>query len=365
MSVEERLRRRIEKRGPLPFAAFMEEALYGEGGYYARQELAIGPRGDFVTGSSLSPLFGRTTARLLRRLDSALGAPAELLEVGPGNGVHLAAVAASLADSPRRLLACDRVRRVWPAGVEAIERPEEVAGLRGMIFSYELFDALPVSRLIGREGGAVEELRVAVGAAGDFGWLAARVEDERLPRWLERRGVRLAPGQIADISLEWEPLYRRLARTLGEGLLVTCDYGFETASLFDPRTRAGGTLACYQDHRVHRDPLRSIGAQDLTAHVDLAALREAGESEGLETVALVRQALYLAASGVFDELQADPGLRQDAQALLDGEGMGEEIRVLVQARGEEGRADWIRIFEQLFKWSDTGPENFASGSSQF
>jgi SAM-dependent MidA family methyltransferase len=225
-----------------------------------------------------------------------------------------------------------------------------------MIFSNELFEALRVRRMIGLTDGAIEELRVAVGPSGDFGWLAARVEDERLPRWLERRGVRLAPGQIADISLEWEPLYRRLARVLGEGLLVTCDYGFETASLFDPRTRANGSLACYRDHRVHRDPFRSVGAQDLTAHVDLAALREAGESEGLETVALVRQALFLAAAGLFDELQADPGLLQDAQALLDGDGMGEEIRVLVQARGAKGRTDWIRIFEQLFKWSDPSLE---------
>ena len=76
MDPASRLRERIRSEGPIPFAVFMEEALYGEGGYYRREELPIGVAGDFVTGASLSPLFGRTTARLLRRLDEALGRPA-------------------------------------------------------------------------------------------------------------------------------------------------------------------------------------------------------------------------------------------------------------------------------------------------
>jgi SAM-dependent MidA family methyltransferase len=116
--------------------------------------------------------------------------------------------------------------------------------------------------------------------------------------------------------------------------------------------RQAGTLACYRGQRVHRDALRDLGEQDLTAHVDFTALREAGEAAGLTTVAFLRQAPYLAAAGMFDELALTPELSGDAQRLLDGEGMGEAIRVLVQARAARGRADWIRIFEQLFKRSD-------------
>jgi SAM-dependent MidA family methyltransferase len=353
VTVEDLLRRRIQAEGPLPFATVMEAALYGEGGYYARERLAIGPRGDFVTGSSWSPLFGRTTARLLRRLDAALRSPADLLEVGPGTGAHLRAVVAA-AGGPRRVVACDRVRRAWPAGVEAVDAPEEAGRLRGMVFSYELFDALPVHRLLGRSGERVEELRVAISAGGDLVWEPGPVSDSRLTEWLADRGVVLEPGQVADLSLDWVPLYRRLAAALEEGLLVTCDYGFETAALFDRRVRQAGTLACYRGQRVHRDALRDLGDQDLTAHVDFAALRAAGEAAGLTTVAFLRQAPYLVAAGVFDELALAPELSGDAQRLLDGEGMGEAIRVLVQARAERGRADWIRIFEQLFKRSDRG-----------
>jgi hypothetical protein len=51
-------------------------------------------------------------------------------------------------------------------------------------------------------------------------------------------------------------------------------------------------------------------------------------------VAFTRQAPWLVAAGIFDEIAAS-GAPASAQArmLLDGEGMGEEIRVLVQSRG--------------------------------
>src|SRR6202035_1269028 len=121
---------------------------------------------------------------------------------------------------------------------------------------------------------------------------------------------------------------------LGRGLLVTCDYGFERPRLLDARVRQYGTLACYTRQTVHRNPFVRVGEQDLTAHVDFSALMRAGEEEELATVALTPQALWLTACGLFEELAgADAETRQQAMALLDGEGMGEEIRVLVQARG--------------------------------
>lgn len=325
----DRLRERIRSGGPIPFSVFMEEALYGEGGYYRREDLPIGEAGDFVTGSSFSPLFGRATSRLLQRLDRALGRPADLFEAGYGTGVHLGNVISGLSGGERRLVAWDRVARPVPPGVERIERLEEVAPVEGLIFSYELFDALPVHRLIGREGG-VGELWVDLDP--ELTWREGELSDSSLRDLLG--GVELQPGQIADLAPGWVPLYAELARRLEKGLLVTCDYGFERPRLLDPRIREHGTLACYSRQRLHRNPFVLVGEQDLTAHVDFTALIQAGEEAGLTTVSLTRQALWLTACGLFEDLQgAGPEARQEAMALLDGEGMGEDIRVLVQARG--------------------------------
>lgn len=341
MPLARRLQDLIRAQGPIPFAVFMEEALYGEGGYYSRADLPIGEDGDYVTGASLSPLFGRVTARLLERLDKALGtASAELFEAGYGTGSHLESVVSTLLERTmgRRIRAWDRVARSVPAGVERVRSLEEIdeGEIEGLIFSYELFDALPVHRLMGRVDGSVGELWVDIDKDGAFAWREAEMSDPGLLDLLRNPDVSLQPGQVADLSPGWGPLYRELARRLGRGLLVTCDYGFERERLLDPRIRLNGTLACYTRQRVHRNPFVKVGEQDLTAHVDFTALIQAGEAEGMRTVSLTRQALWLTACGLFEELQgADAATRQGAMALLDGEGMGEEIRVLVQAKGIE------------------------------
>ncbi len=338
----ERLRSRILESGPIPFAEFMAEALYGEGGYYRRHELAIGVDGDFVTGSSHSALFGRATARLLRRLDSALGRPADLLEVGYGSGRHLGNVVAALGGvEDRVVLALDTVERELPDGVRSLRRLEDLPkeGLQGLVFSYELFDALPVHRLVGTPEDGVGELWVDLESDGRFTYLPGELSRPELLQCLGPGEIGLSPGQIADVTTEWATLYSALAVALGRGILVTCDYGFERQKLFDLRVRRNGTLACYRGQRVHRDALRDPGQQDLTAHVDFTTLAQTGTATGLETVAFTRQARWLMACGLFDELRdADPQTRLEASDLLSPAGMGEEIRVLVQARALAGDA---------------------------
>ena len=176
------------------------------------------------------------------------------------------------------------------------------------------------------------ELLVDWRADQGFTYVEGGLSDPALEELLGEH--RLDRGQIADLAPSWRPLYRALARGLKRGLMITCDYGYERARLLDARVRRHGTLASYSRHRVSRDVLVDLGQRDLTAHVDFTALREAGEAEGLTTEAFTRQAPWLVAAGIFDEIAAS-GAPASAQArmLLDGEGMGEEIRVLVQSRG--------------------------------
>lgn len=335
-AVEDRLRRRIRAQGSIPFADFMEEALYGEGGYYTREEMPIGRSGDYVTGSSYSPLFGEATARVLQRLDSVLGRSADLLEAGYGSGEHLRAVLTALGvDDERRVWGWDRRPRSLPAPVRSIDDLEEIpaGSVDGLIFSYELFDALPVHRLIRRRTG-LGELWVDLDDDGAFRFVEGELSEPGLSGLLEGGETVLKPGQITDLAPGWRPLYQRLAERLGRGLLVTFDYGFERERLLDFRVRYLGTLACYRQQRVHRDPFVEIGEQDITAHVDFSSFRTIGEELGLETIAFTPQARWLGASGIFNGLaSAEPERRLEAMTLLDPGGMGEEIRVLVQGRG--------------------------------
>jgi SAM-dependent MidA family methyltransferase len=74
---------------------------------------------------------------------------------------------------------------------------------------------------------------------------------------------------------------------------------------------------------------------DLTAHVNWDALARTGEEEGLSTRGVFRQGRFLAEAGIL-ELAGDAKAKWRAYRLVDPEGMGEEISVLVQTRSAHG-----------------------------
>jgi SAM-dependent MidA family methyltransferase len=121
---------------------------------------------------------------------------------------------------------------------------------------------------------------------------------------------------------------------------VLVDYADEPAALHS-RARPEGTLRAFARHAVGGDALRHVGRQDLTATVDLAAVRAAGASAGLDPVGETTQAELLAASGdLATAWLSRPGatledalhLRSALARLLDPRGMG-GFRVLVFGRG--------------------------------
>ena len=99
--------------------------------------------------------------------------------------------------------------------------------------------------------------------------------DERLAD----EAIVLAEGQVAEICLALEPWVAAAAARLDRGLIVTIDYGHEAADLYGA-ARLGGTLRTYSRHMVAAEPYLRVGRQDITAHVDLTALRYYAIAEG-------------------------------------------------------------------------------------
>jgi SAM-dependent MidA family methyltransferase len=344
VTLSERLRDRIVREGPISFYDFMRAALYDrEEGYYARGG-AIGDGGDFVTSPYVSPAFARSLARLFAIEIGAFQGEVDLVEVGAGSGRFLEDFAAAVQALDPDLHARLRLTAIETSsagramlssrGIEPVPRilsdAAELApgSVTGWIFSNELYDALPVVRFVGSEEG-LRELRVSW-AAGRFAWSPAPAPDAVAP--FERLGVRLAPGQKGEFAPDAGPLHRRLARALSRGAVVAFDYGHPARILYHPFARPEGTLTVHENGRRGGDPLERPGQRDLTAHVNWDILLGVGEEEGLRADRLARQGLFLSEIGILDfaESTAD---KWRIFRLVDPEGMGEEISVLVQRRG--------------------------------
>jgi SAM-dependent MidA family methyltransferase len=342
----ERLRQRIAREGPISFSEFMEAALYDPAdGYYARGA-RIGEPGDFVTSPSVSPAFAAVLARQFRLETEAFPGRVDFVEAGAGEGRFLEDFSQALErEDPSfsarvNLVAVERseaarealIERRIPGPTRVLASAEDLPerSVRGWIFSNELFDALPVARVEGSAEG-LRELRV--GIEGErFAWFRMPAPPELAAR-LEASGIDLEPGQVGEIAPGAVPLYRRLARALERGALVTFDYGHRASVLYHPLARPAGTLAVHSAGRRGGDPLERPGEVDLTAHVEWTALLRAGEEEGLETRGVFRQGAYLSRAGLLD-FAATEAERWRAYRLVDPEGMGEEISVLVQTRGK-------------------------------
>ena len=197
-----------------------------------------------------------------------------------------------------------------------------------------------------------------VGAAGGkLDWRERPARNE-VAAYFEGHGVTLEEGQIAEANLTTEALHRRLLAAAGDcGLCLVLDYGYEARRLYDPRGRGGGSLTTFRRHRLGRDPLESPGEIDLTAHVNWDDLRFAAAADEWTEVGLWPLAEFLVRAGLEDELE-ERGLgmdadldaatitaRQEVKRLLDPEGMGSDLKVLIQAKGE-----MINVAQSVFSF---------------
>ncbi|MBI4491582.1 MAG: SAM-dependent methyltransferase [Chloroflexi bacterium] len=364
---------RLAACGRLTFAEFMELALYApEVGYYASQAV-LGAQGDYVTSPELHPAFGALLGRQVEDCWRALDRPAPFYvrEVGAGSGAlcrDLLAWTRVAAPDLEEALTYELVERspalrarqadtlahagLASARVEWLGPGLEVGGWRlnptsnlqpptrslvGCVLSNELLDSFPVHLVTMRQGG-LRELYVA--RAGDgFALVEDAPSTPALEAYFARLGLRPGEGCRAEVNLAAMDWMAAVAGWLERGLVLTLDYGHLAPELYSPRRRLG-TLLCYYRHTLSSDPLRRIGHQDLTSHVDFTTLAETGERHGLRTLGLIGQARLLTQLGLpawGERLGQLPSLEREAnqralRELVDPDGLG-RVGALFQQRG--------------------------------
>jgi SAM-dependent MidA family methyltransferase len=360
----EKLVARIERDGPISFAAFMEAALYDpEFGYYMTAGPRIGRDGDYYTSLDVHPIFAELVGRQIAQAAEEIVSSGEftIVEMGAGKGLlaqHL--LNAYRRDKPDflarlRYLLVERspamvetqkqrlseltgagVRIAWVPDLDAVSADS----ITGVFLSNELVDAFPVHRLVKRPLGLREifvgwEPPTPPAINGRFIEIEAPPFSPDLEAYFARIGISLEVGQQAEVNLQALEWMRQVGTRLRRGLVMTIDYGHAAADLFAP-ARKTGTLLGYYRHTVSDSPYVHVGQQDLTAHVDFTSLALAGQDMGLEVTGFTNQLHFLIGLGIESSFAGlDPESPQSAamRELLRPDAMGTTYKILIQHKG--------------------------------
>jgi SAM-dependent MidA family methyltransferase len=347
--LEEQLRDRIRRDGPLSFRDVMQAALYDPVfGYYTNLR-GFGADGDFITSPERHPVFGWLLGRQALDVWNALDRPSpfRILELGAGSGALAAPLVDSLntngvsslvyaIDEPSPALRGLQQRRLTDAAFrwDGVDEPAH------FLIANEVADALPVHRLVVRDGHC-HELCVDIDPDSDaLIWVESATPSAALDAYFAALHYLPPEASVADVCLDLHDWVKRVVQRLDRGVALILDYAASP-----PRD----SLLTYYRHTMGSDPLVRLGQQDISAHVDLRTLVRLAIAEGVRAGATAQRGLLLNLGWAQVHAQlTGPTDRQALGHLVDPDGLGAQIAAVFLLRGLPayrpvgaiGGADW-------------------------
>ncbi|WP_035330228.1 class I SAM-dependent methyltransferase [Cytobacillus firmus] len=335
----------------ISYADYIQQALYhSEYGYYIKDAEKIGPGGDFITTSNVSDIYGRTISKWFHQMAGKYKLPFQVCEIGGGNGRFAKAFLDEwnlnadekihyyiFETSPyHRKLQQEQI--VFSEHIRQIDSWNEIAPFCGMIFSNELFDALPV-HVVEKANDQLHEIMVAV-KDGKLTEQAVPLANRDISLYLEESGLSLSNGQRIEIPLQMEQMIKSISAALDKGFVLTADYGYTDEEWQEPMRR-DGSLRGYYRHSLINNVLEHPGEMDITSHIHFDSLIRMGEKEGLDFHFKMRQDEFLLSAGILQELEDhyDPNpfsavskRNRAIRSLIMPSGMSAAFHLVLQAK---------------------------------
>ena len=299
------IRDTIRAGGPVPFAWFMEQALYHpEHGYYASGRAAIGRHGDYFTNVSVGPVFGRLLAAQFAEIWERFGRIDHfvIVEHGAHHGDFARDVLQCARERFPKFFGALRYRIVEPFPIlqdrqsatldgfrEKVEWTRNLKPFTGVHFSNELLDALPVN-LAGKCVGLAEDEFIFVELPDD------------------------SEAKANQSTLDWIDI---VAANLRRGFVIVVDYG-------RPRSRFHESVQVRAQHRPLDSPFEQIGDADITMHVNWTDIAERAEANSLRIAGFTDQHHFLTGIlSTYPDLAQGDSLAQ--RGSLDSIGLTEQV----------------------------------------
>ena len=348
MSLRSRIADLIETQGPISVAQFMTLALLDpKEGYYATRN-PLGAGGDFTTAPEISQMFGEMVGLWLVQAWADQGSPKNprLVELGPGRGTLMAdilrvakVVPEFTADLEVVLVEASPVLQELQAdklrgcGADISWQPQfddSLADRPLFLVANEFFDALPLRQYVKTARGWCERMVTVLDGELAFALAPVAVPASQVPA--DRAAA--PEGGVYEVSPAGCALAQDIASIIAArgGAALVIDYGYGEASGFSE------TLQAVSGHRF-ADALAEPGEDDISAHVDFAALAQAGRRGGASVFGPVTQGLFLANIGIVE--RAEQLMKANAseaekllaatERLIGNDQMGKLFKVLAFA----------------------------------
>lgn len=340
------LKSRLENHYFLTLHDYMQICNYH---YYSKQP-TIGAMGDFITAPEISQMFGEMLGIWIITRWHQMGEPNDfrIIEAGPGKGTLMADILRVLKSQPRLMQA---LRVHFLEFSESLQEMQKHAISQFDVKCYwhndlhhvpygpfilianEFFDALPVQQLVYSAQGWLE--RGVIQRDGKLEYATREITDTNLLANInpDRIAIAPVPGNILEHSpmmgnyLRWM-LQRMRAKWPGSALIV--DYGYMQHAY-------GDTFQAVHHHQ-YADPLERPGWQDLTVHVNFAAIKDFAERWELQCTGPTGQGDFLKQMGIEQRAQnlfdgpSEPlekmGIMEAMHRLTDADEMGTLFKVI-------------------------------------
>lgn len=342
----------------ISYADFISASLYHpEIGYYMKDKQKIGQKGDFITTSNISDIYGRMVAKWFSAVCRKTKLAPVFCEIGAGNGRFAkafleewhASIQAPLQyliveSSPfHRKLQNELLQREF--SIVQVEQLNEIESFEGMIFSNELFDALPV-HVVEKDMGAMFEIMVGV-QNDNLYEVKVPLSNPEIFSFLQESNISIQEKQRIEVPLLMGKMLKEISQVLNEGLVVTADYGYTNDEWKLPSKRKGSLRGYYQ-HKMIDDVLKYPGEMDITSHIHFDYLIQKGEQVNLELVTKLKQDEFLLKAGILQELanHFDPNPFSEVskrnraiRSLIMPAGMSSYFHVVIQQKGLNANFD--------------------------
>jgi SAM-dependent MidA family methyltransferase len=329
----------IAAQGPISIAEYMTLALHDpREGYYATRD-PLGEGGDFITAPEISQMFGELIALAIAEAWSDWGSPEHptLVELGPGRGTLMRDMLRALKVMPR-FRSQLQVVLVENSPVLRAAQQQMLAGadvpirwadsfaqakIEGPVYvvANEFFDALPIRQYVRKRGGGWFERMIGLDHIGALAFVLAPVALPYQPS--NRDGAEV--GAVYESCAAGEAIMEDIAHAIQgqSGAAFIIDYGYDKPGF-------GETLQAMKRHG-YTQVLDNPGENDLTAHVDFAALMTAAVRGGAEPLALEEQGAALKMWGIETRAKQLGGggvLQRQVDRLTAADQMGKLFKVL-------------------------------------